>query len=223
MFARGVVREIVASGFIKGRSAIFVAGLGFAAATQFGGPVPWIANLAALWALFAVLSPMMVGLRHPQNWSPPPICRGTHPGRCALTIDVQVGEEQAALALATYLHGRGLAATFFVHPAVAETAASLRDRSHEIGGLSGVLSTESLVRATHPWHNRDLARLAPTIGWSIHLRPDANPSRVRQVVGTDIVRISASTPIATLGRWLDDWDARAVVASTFSATFEAAR
>lgn len=245
MFAPNAIRKSIFSSIKAGTWVILLLIFGTLLALKPGADAYLVIGCAATWAAGVVLGRAITKLARPENWHPTPVCRGRNPGRCALTIDVKKDEEQGAIALATYLHGRGTRATFFLDAMVVGVVPSLHALDHEIGHLSTVFSptpevaparergsksgvpnpdpAEPLVRATNPWQNRWFTGPISTVGWSVSLTPKASTYKVTRVVGTDIVRISAVTPIATLGRWLDDWDSRAVAASTFSATFEAAR
>lgn len=210
-----------------GRWPILIAVLAVGLAVGRGEDSAWIAGFATAWASMVFLTLSAAELAGPANWHLSPVCRGTHPGRCSLTIDVNVGEEQPALSLATYLHGRGVRATFFLDAGIIGLVPSLQALDHEIGCLNTgprhLPPYASWIRTTTAWQNRNLPAALRRVAWSIELGPRASLSEASRVVGTDIVRISARTPVPTLSSWLNDWDARAVVASPLSATLSQAR
>ena len=221
LFARGAILRAGGSAILAARWPLLLATIGLVAFVS-GIEPPWIAWVATGWASVVFAWSSWRHLADPKEWAGTPICRGVHPGRCALTIDVGETEQPGALALALFLQQRGVSATFFVdlRPArrdgsvptdTAGAESRFRDLGHEVGTLYAPEAGRGLVRATAPWRIRSQVGW---IGWSVRLGPKASILAAERVVGTDIVRISATTKPVILAEWLADWDRRAVVAGT---------
>lgn len=207
---RGRVRWAIAVGAVS----VFLANRG-------GGWVAVVAVMAVVGAGTLVGVSVCQQLANPRTWQDGPVCRGTNLAHCALSIDVSAGQENEALALAERLRKHDIFSTFFVAATVTNRellVSKLEAMGHEAGTLDATLASESLFRGHTPWLHRRLARSGKRgIGWSIYLRPNSTLDQAERVVSTDIVRIDASVPVATLDAWLANWERRAVRAANVSA------
>lgn len=166
----------------------------------------WVLVPCVAWLGAVALGGWLARRRDPRSW-PGAVCRGVHPGCCAVIVEVRAGQETVAMALLGALAERRIPVAVFTGPGVSLPVAST-------GVLLGpVRQPPASVRHAY-WRPLGARPDGPAtgvlVGHSLSLGPRSTDDDAARVVATDLVLLHPAVPPTRALQWVDEWVARAV-------------